>query len=172
MPLNASRVDRTTEFLRGLGVKHVGVDRLRLIGRGTGDATISVDREPPLTELCGHCWEGSVSVSADGNVSPCIMSRAWPVGSVRERSLSDICGSLELHQLRSRIYEEVWRSRATQTGEASAVQESIRESACNPACSPNCVPSCNPQCSPNCSPCYPAGKCDPQLFCGPCGPGR
>ena len=170
MPLNASRVDRTTEFLRGLGVKHVGVDRLRLIGRGTGDATISVDREPPLTELCGHCWEGSVSVSADGNVSPCIMSRAWPVGSVRERSLSDICGSLELHQLRSRIYEEVWRSRATQTGEASAVQSRFvsRRAILHARRTVSILQS---PVLAELQSVLSAGS-DPQLFCGPCGPGR
>lgn len=38
------------------------------------------------------------------------------------------------------------------------------------SCDPNCVPRCVPQCSPNCRPCFPYGKCNPDLFCGPCNP--
>jgi len=40
-------------------------------------------------------------------------------------------------------------------------------------CDPMCAPACAPVCSPSCSPCFPAatpGRCNPELFCGPCGP--
>lgn len=171
MPLNASRIEQTIEFIHGLGISNVGVDRMRSIGRATDVATVDIVDEPPLTELCGKCWQGSLSVSADGSVTPCIMSRAWPVGSVRDQSLAEINASTELRQIRSRIYKEVWLPQ-TVSAESTSISHESLGAACNPECRPNCEPSCNPRCSPNCSPCFPSGKCNPQLFCGPCGPGK
>lgn len=146
-------VEETLHFVRSLGVHDVGVDRVRRIGRGK---PLYSDRdETCLTELCGACWQGSVCIAADGQVSPCIMAKSWSAGSVCDEPFAALVTSPRLHAIRERIYSEVWLPIAdNETADAS----------CAPACRPNCVPSCNPKCSPNCRPCYPAGKCNPILF--------
>ncbi len=97
-------VQRTMEFVRSLGIASVGTDHARAIGR----AEALTGRKTELSELCGQCWQGNVCVLPNGRVSPCIMSRDWAVGSVRERTLEEIIASDEFIALRKRIYEEVW----------------------------------------------------------------
>ena len=157
MDENRDRVEATIAFVRSLGIESVGTDRIRSFGRGA-----NADSGTDIRELCGSCWRGSVCISPNGGVSPCIMSKFLPVGSVREQGLADLLNSGRLRDARARVYDEVWAPSLTarEGGDAN----------CDPACHPNCVPSCNPQCSPNCSPCFPHGKCNPELFCGPCNP--
>lgn len=165
MAANYCRVDATVELLNRLGVRRVGVDRVRAIGRGNQANSTS-----QLNELCGSCWQGSLSVFPDGRVAPCIMARAWTVGSILTESLANIVYSDRLSQIRNSIYKLVWLPKV----QASYLCDD-ENSNCNPGkkpnCNPNCVPVCNPRCSPNCSPCFPSGKCNPELFCGPCNPG-
>jgi MoaA/NifB/PqqE/SkfB family radical SAM enzyme len=159
MDQNRSRVDATLDYLRSLGIAHIGIDRVRGIGRA------QQAESDDLHELCGSCWRGSLAVGPDGVAAPCIMSKHWQAGSVRSTTLHDLVHGDRLRAVRRNIWETVWVPRENRglglhrwDGAAS--------------CAPDCVPVCNPQCSPNCSPCYPYGKCNPELFCGPCGPGR
>ncbi|MEM4381646.1 MAG: radical SAM protein [Candidatus Caldarchaeum sp.] len=160
MKENKDEVDNTVSYLHSIGVRNVGIDRVRFIGRGSvlGDEK---GRESVITELCGYCWQGNLCICPDGKVVPCIMARNWPVGSVLEQELSEIIYSQALHNIRSRIYKEVWLPRSQREEEHPIYNEQKK---INTSCPPNCVPRCVPQCSPNCSPCYPYGKCNPELF--------
>jgi MoaA/NifB/PqqE/SkfB family radical SAM enzyme len=105
MASNRERVGATVRMLNEMGVKDVGVDDVRGIGRGRD----MVDAKSGcLHELCGACWQGSLCVASDGSVSTCVMSKELAVGSVRENSLPDIARSDRLHEVRDLIRSEVW----------------------------------------------------------------
>jgi MoaA/NifB/PqqE/SkfB family radical SAM enzyme len=152
MEQNADHIDKTIEYVNKLGINDVGVDKVRSFGRGSRN---SYNDNNSVNELCGSCWNGSLCVFPDGKVAPCIMSKNWDVGSVLDSNLKDILHSVQLKEIRKKIYQDVW----IPTDKNSPI-----ELGCNPNCNPSCVPECNPQCSPNCSPCYPYGKCNPKLF--------
>ena len=154
MDSNAEHISETKKFLHEIGVEDIGTDRVRGLGRGA--ALVPDSPTPLLKELCGSCWKGSVCIGPNGIVSPCIMAKAWSVGSLLDATLEAIVASDVLHDVRERIYNEVWL-------------RAMPVTSCIPS---ECSPVCNPTCSPNCSPCYPHGRCNPELFCGPCGPGR
>jgi sulfatase maturation enzyme AslB (radical SAM superfamily) len=134
MEENQHIVDETLAFLRGLGVWNAGFDGLRKIGRGACSA------ESDMSELCGQCAGAKLCVGPDGLVSPCIMSKAWSVGSLSETTLSEIVCSEKLSMTRSAIYHAV----------QSKTNENIGE--------------CNPQY------CGPGSTCPPATGPGPCGP--
>jgi MoaA/NifB/PqqE/SkfB family radical SAM enzyme len=104
MEQNRAGVEQTKEFLRSLGISKIGTDRIRSFGRG--DALMADVGGPAISELCGRCWEGRLAVAPDGVVSPCIMARAWPIGSIRERTLEALVESHELAEIRKRIFNE------------------------------------------------------------------
>ena len=99
MDINKHRVDHTVAFLRELGIGKVGVDGARGIGRGEGVS----HGDAGLQALCGHCWRGSLCVAPDATVSPCIMSKAWSVGSVAQTGLADLILGPQLHEVRELI---------------------------------------------------------------------
>lgn len=145
MEQNRGMLQATQQFLASLGVQEVGQDQLREFGRGSGDCEKS-----KLGNLCGACGHDTLCIDPDGQVSPCIMSKSWPVGSVLETSLRDIVFSKGLSEIRTDIRET-----------ASQKMHAI----CDPkTCIPydHCTPKwgggqCYP-CQPNgCTPCYPKG---------------
>ena len=155
MPQNEDHVDETIEFLRQRGVPEVGLDRVREFGRGSQDTD-----DQCMSNLCGNCSGSTLCVAPNGKVSPCIMSKAWSVGSILERPLADVVHSDELRDVRSRIYAQTIARRE----EAGMKIEAQCDPSCNPcfpACVPACAPSCAPSCVPYCSPsCVPSG-CQP-----------
>lgn len=145
MDENREEVPATWDYLTALGVKRIGSDRVRGVGRA-GDG-----HEGGMGELCGSCAGDILSIGPDGRVAPCNMSKRWSVGSVLERRLGDIVRSPRLARVRRRIRKAV--------GEPVEGIHAI----CDPkTCQPYsfCCPStqsCNP-CAPNsCIPCYPKG---------------
>lgn len=140
MEENKGTVEDTVHFLKNLGIHHVGTDRVRGFGRGNGG------EETKLTELCGGCAGNILCVGYDGNISPCIMSKDWQIGSVKKTSLSQIVASAQLAGVRNEIYEAVTKPRKI-------------FSSCAPYCGPHCQPTCAPHCSPTCNP----------ISCGPRG---
>jgi len=102
MELNQAHIETTRDFLLGLGVTRVRVDRARAFGRAS--ALVPFEIEDPISELCGYCWNGRLCVSPEGIVWPCTMSRAWPVGSLRHQTLSEILQSPKLASVRQQIY--------------------------------------------------------------------
>lgn len=135
MDQNKDDVIKTTEFLKNLGIKNVGRDRLRAFGRAE-KADCS-----GLSELCGNCAGSILSIGPDGIVSPCIMSKQWPVGSIFEAPLADIASSDELTTIRKNIQFATC---------------SVEMGGCNPDRQHPCSPD-----RQSCNPCNPNGHCGP-----------
>jgi uncharacterized Fe-S cluster-containing radical SAM superfamily protein len=159
MPLNEDHVEETVAFLRDRGVAEVGTDRVREFGRGSEETD-----EDSLANLCGNCAGSTLCVAPSGAVSPCIMSKAWSVGSILETPLAEVVGSDGLRDLRRRIYDQTVAPReAARVAPQAQCEPSCGPScypSCVPACAPSCVPSCQPSCAPSCFPsCMPA--CQP-----------
>lgn len=136
MDENKGQFESTARYLNNLGVEQVRRDRVRRFGRASDGAS------DPFTELCGHCGQGSLCVNYDGTISPCIMSKFVQLGTVGDDPLAYVMLAEPLRQFRERL------------------QERLNDN----QCPPQCEPVCNPRCSPNCQPCFPAGKCNPELF--------
>ena len=104
-----------------LGVTDIHIDRVR----GVGNAA---KRLPSTAELCGNCARGRAAVMPDGQVTPCVLGRFLPAGSVKEQGLEQVL-----------------------TGDRWAeVAASIppRAASCTPADSNDCDPSRTPACAP------------------------
>lgn len=146
MPENEATAEETKRFLASEGVNEVGVDHRRAVGRGAVYSLTTTNNED-MSELCGNCWRGSLCISSRGIAYPCIMSRRWPIGSIRSLTLQEILRSPLLHKFRETMYE----------GSTNASRE---VSACDPhGCDPRCPPHCSPACTPQhgCQPnqCWP-----------------
>ncbi|WP_405798110.1 radical SAM/SPASM domain-containing protein [Streptomyces sp. NBC_01506] len=144
--------------LTDLGIRNVGTDRLRQVGRGVRE------REPDTSQLCGRCMSGVIAVSPDGAVWPCVFSRWLPVGNVLDRELVDILSSPEARQTRADL-EADFATRKPATagmGKGKGDGEGEGEELCDPRCGPSCGPACNPSCWPTgAGPCSPNGGCRP-----------
>lgn len=141
MDANAGLYDETKRFLGGIGIEHVGMDHMRGFGRG------SKCEKGELGELCGACGQDTLCVGPDGEVSPCIMSKAWPAGSVLDAAIPEIVSSDTLARIRGDI-------------RLATAHKKEGPSACDPqTCNP--YASCSPQFGPG--PCTPSG-------CFPCLP--
>ncbi len=137
MEENSKFIDETRSMLEGLGVQNIGEDKLRRVGRGED---FKVEE---LTELCGGCNGKTLSVSSDGVVSPCIMSKKMTIGSVRDSRLLQLSESEELSRLKGDLFE----------------MEGIYA-----ICAPK---TCNPY--GTCAPKHGPGPCEPS-GCNPCAP--
>lgn len=124
--LEEQRVDQAEAELRRMGVATIQVDRTRKVGRAADQAVA----EPSVGELCGNCFRHRVSVSPDGAVSGCILSRFMIAGNVRDTSLSDILRSARWAELTARVPEP-------------------RAKACTPNDSGDCDPASTPACAPS-----------------------
>jgi len=146
MERNRDAIDATFEFLRGLGVTNIGLDHVRSFGRAQRQMPCS------MKDLCGNCAGNILAIGPDGRVAPCIMSRAWSVGSVLDAPLESIACSDSLFDMRRRIADAT-------ANKAQTVRPQLDE------CAPqfNCTPYYNcTHCSPNGSvPCIPNHNCDP-----------
>ncbi|MEO9061087.1 MAG: radical SAM protein [Nitrosospira sp.] len=106
MAENASLADSTVAFLKDdVGVYEVKVDYQRPFGRASG-------AEAQLQNLCGACASDTLCIGPSEEVSPCIMSRKWGVGSVKSQSLVEIVSSNRLSTLRN----DIGRAVSTQRG--------------------------------------------------------
>lgn len=81
--LDGQRVGEAAAELRQLGVTHVGLGRMRGVGRGAGGG-------PDVNALCGHCGRGRAAVSPDGDVWPCVLGRWESTGNVLTEPLAGI----------------------------------------------------------------------------------
>ena len=152
MPVNEDHVQDTIAFLRGKGVEDIGTDRVREFGRAStqGDGA-------SLQNLCGKCAGATLCVAPNGGVSPCIMSKAWSVGSILQTPLAEVVESSRLRHLRQRIYQHAVAPRAPSRAQCDPSCGPACYPSCQPACAPSCAPSCVPSCAPSCFPsCVPA----------------
>lgn len=139
---DAQRIGQAVEELESLGVRDIGTDRLRQVGRGIRDASPSVE------QLCGNCANGVLAISATGDVWPCVFARWLSVGNVLVSSLAAILDSPELAGTRAHL-----------DGHFSAASCRPR---CDPSCHPSCKPACQPTCAPRCSPSCAPTSCNPR----------
>jgi MoaA/NifB/PqqE/SkfB family radical SAM enzyme len=151
MEANKNHVAGAMSLANELGIEHVGVDYARGFGRGADISSGPLG----LQSLCGACWQGSACIAPDGGVSPCIMSKAWSVGSVIEKSLLEIISGEQLASVREQIYSAVWLKQRDK--DITSLDDFDEDTPCGP-CDPNCRP-CEPRCGPSCQPiCTPFGK--------------
>ncbi|MGX1971771.1 radical SAM protein [Streptomyces kronopolitis] len=97
--LDEQRVEQAEAELRALGVERIRIDRMRKVGRAADPA----EATPSVDELCGHCFRHRVTVSPDGAVSGCILSRFLPSGNVRQQRLGEILSSERWAELTATI---------------------------------------------------------------------
>jgi MoaA/NifB/PqqE/SkfB family radical SAM enzyme len=122
-------INRTTGFLKSLGVHSVRVSGIREFGR----AKEVTSQSAQLSGLCGQCWKGKLCVSPDGTAYPCVMAREWPVGNILNEELSQIVQGQPLDRMRRVIREQLRIPRSRYTPETE----------CSPGvCSPDaiCIP--------------------------------
>lgn len=100
LPQNAAHVKPTKRFLRTLGIKLVGTDRVRGVGRGER----LVPNAQPYTELCGECWSGKLCIDANGDAHPCVFSRAVSVGNFLDEGLPNIVDGVRLCAFRREMF--------------------------------------------------------------------
>lgn len=132
MAVNSKTVEETKQFLVKLGVKSIGTDRIRGIGRGRRYYQLS---DPlPFQELCGACWKGKLCVNPDGEIYPCVFSSFYPVGNVNN-GLDAALNSDRLRSFRHRV-------------KAETEAKSCYPTNCGPELP--CGPECNPymECGP------------------------
>ncbi|MES2368856.1 MAG: radical SAM/SPASM domain-containing protein [Pseudomonadota bacterium] len=90
--------ERTARFLNDdVGIQDVRIAPMRPFGRAEAHT------EGGLADLCGSCASGTLCVSPDGEVAPCIMSKRWSVGSVRTQTLAELAQSVRLAHIRQAI---------------------------------------------------------------------
>ncbi|GAA0434273.1 radical SAM/SPASM domain-containing protein [Streptomyces luteireticuli] len=132
--------------LEAIGVKQIGVDRIREFGRARGG------QEPDTTNLCGGCGEGRASIGPTGTVSPCVFSTWMGVGNVHADSLSSILDGPTLAEALE-ILRADWGKKDKDDDQ-------------NKPCGPDCVPKnpCDPRCEPYdaCRPGTPT-TCQPRV---------
>ncbi|WP_316763150.1 radical SAM protein [Streptomyces herbicida] len=122
--LEGQRVEQAQAELRSLGVTRIMVDRVRRVGRAADPATAVSSP----SELCGRCFRQRLSVSPDGEVSGCILSRFLTAGNVREHRLADILNSHRWQELTDVVPQP--------------------RAACPPDDSGDCDPANTPACDP------------------------
>jgi MoaA/NifB/PqqE/SkfB family radical SAM enzyme len=142
MAENEGSATNVVDYITSIGVKRVGVDRLRGVGRGQE----GVGQENSYEALCGACWRGRLAINSAGDVSPCVFSHFCKIGEVSE-GLSKILDKQKLHVFRTKVRN---------------MDETRQVDFCWPSpCGPNdCAPN---QCGPiNCGPqnCGPT-QCNP-----------
>ncbi|MDT0305868.1 radical SAM protein [Streptomyces sp. DSM 44917] len=152
--LDGQRADAARRQLIDLGVRSIGTDRLRQVGRGVRN------QRPDTSQLCGRCASGVIAISPDGAVWPCVFSRWLPVGNVLETALADVLDSPAAEEIRSGLRLEFERR--------AIAAEAAKKDPCGPKnpCDPQCGPACGPACQPSCwptgtGPCRPKGGCQP-----------
>jgi MoaA/NifB/PqqE/SkfB family radical SAM enzyme len=105
---NRTHVERAVAFLHRLGVRDIGVDAERGIGRGrsrAADGAAAATGET-LSQLCGRCGKARLCVTSTGDIYPCVFSRKTPLGDARDglraalgsAALAGFCTALELER--------------------------------------------------------------------------
>lgn len=88
------------EYAKTLGVHHVSSDRARPFGRLEPDFPSEI---AAIKGVCGKCWSGKVCIDPNGKVFPCIMSRTWAIGSIKDSSLLALIRSGNLTAVQNRM---------------------------------------------------------------------
>jgi MoaA/NifB/PqqE/SkfB family radical SAM enzyme len=136
------RVEEGKTLLAELGVKKIGVDRARGVGRG-----VQFRQEDPVAALCGACTKGKAVITASGEVYNCIMSRSFPVGNVLEQEISAILHG-ETMQVTTTMLDAAFAARKTTAPCPPDDDDDGDPLDCEPECDPKVFPDCPPDCCP------------------------
>lgn len=134
-------IDAAKEKLNAIGVKRIGIDQVRTIGRGSACVTDSSHG------TCGNCWRGKLCFTSSGNVYPCIMSRHEVVGNALNDSVKSIVSGQSLFDFRTSYREIAAKKHSLDCPPGNCMPN---DDACGPD---NCMPNdeaCGPDnCTPN-----------------------
>ena len=150
MPENEGHFGDARSLLASIGIDAVRHDGSRALGRGEAIAMQSTSSSK-FDGLCGQCSKGRLCVTYSGKISPCPMSREFPVGDFFEGGLT-----------------------ATLTNEPLGLfqDEMDAETFSGMDCNPKAGTPCGPVGDVPCMVCGP-GNCHPDFACGPDGvPGK
>ncbi|WP_434598457.1 radical SAM protein [Streptomyces sp. A5-4] len=111
--LEGQRVAEARAQLQKLGITDIHTDRVRAVGNASKGTVI-----PSTSALCGRCANGMAAILSDGTVTPCVLGRFLPGGSVRANTLRDVFAS------------QSWR-------QVAASIPASRHDPCGPDCGPN-----------------------------------
>jgi len=130
---NQDDIQTTRQLISSIGIQNFAVDRVRGIGRTEKKNT----KSGHITEVCGQCWKGKLCIDPFGKLSPCIMSKAWPIGDLAETSLFEVVERGKLRKTRSDMAHDF--------GETSKgiAMNPCRPNHCGPG-DPYPAPTCNP----------------------------
>ncbi|MGW7385324.1 radical SAM/SPASM domain-containing protein [Streptomyces sp. NPDC054794] len=135
---DGQRTEEARAEMETLGATRVHVDRVRAIGNAAKSAVL-----PSTSELCGRCADGKAAVLPDGTVTPCVLGRFLPAGSVKTAGLRAVLAG----QRWAHVAASIPRNRATCVPDSCTP----KEDSCQP--SPGVVAACNPdQDGSDCSP--------------------
>jgi MoaA/NifB/PqqE/SkfB family radical SAM enzyme len=91
--IGRQRTHAARDELVQLGVPHVGVDRIRGVGRGANASLDGSSRDGSskgTDQLCGRCGHGAVAISPTGEVWPCVFARSISLGNILDTDLHAI----------------------------------------------------------------------------------
>lgn len=147
---DGQRCARARAELEAIGVRQIGVDHVRGVGRGAGS------RAPGVDELCGSCGRGVAAILSSGEVTPCVFARWLTAGNVRSAPLARILAGPGFARVVAAIPVRVpgtcERScNPDLDGDDSRPAEARAEAAPALRCGPN--GGCNPACDSD--PCAP-----------------
>ncbi|KZX84135.1 hypothetical protein A3715_17805 [Oleiphilus sp. HI0009] len=127
---NSDYINDIYDLLDSLDIENRSVDYVRSVGRANTAKNSDAS-------LCGACGFQRLSVSNDGQISPCIFSFETPIGNFKDISLLDALSSDELTKFRRQF----------------SSSNGVMEAFCEPyLCGPDhrCVPDLRgPSCSPD-----------------------
>lgn len=147
---NTSTINETKKTLTDMGVKKIGIDRVREVGRG--ERTIKTNSQ--MDELCGKCWQGKLCVTPTGEIFPCVFSRFYSLGNAKD----GIANALSTNRLFS--------FRSSQRLAELKKSELSGNTVVNSDCSPDWT--CAPDFGHDCEPDDPDHECSP--YTGGCNP--
>ncbi|MEU5257132.1 radical SAM protein [Streptomyces longwoodensis] len=131
--------------LADLGVKRARIDHVRAVGNGAAGSL------PSTSALCGRCADGKAAILPDGTVTPCVLGRFLPAGSVKEQGLAAVFAGAAW----GRVAASIPRQRHALSAGCTPDEDSCMPSpgkatmGCNPDldgsdCSPAETPACEP----------------------------
>ncbi len=140
--LDGQRVQEARTDLESLGVSSISTDRVRAVGN-------AATALPSTDQLCGSCAHRVAAVMPDGQVTPCVLGRFLPAGSVKDETLAEVFSGERWAQVKELVPPR--RGRACTPDEDSCAP-SPGMKACAPDCEPANSDSCQPKGNTPCGP--------------------
>lgn len=149
MAQNGGHFEEARNLLQSIGISTVGYDSIRGFGRGE-ELAPAPSKSSKFEGLCGQCCRSRLCLTYSGEIFPCPMSRAFPVGDFCAGGLTATLEGDPLGEFQREMQSELF-----------GLTSCLPHGGCNPD---NCVPArCEPD--PHCQPDMPA--CGPKPDCAP-----